>query len=127
MRSSSLPKKFDPQPFHLDANAAQESEYDDIIASGLHTISMSNKLAANALFTDKAIKTGVEIGHVYYQAPVQLGDTIYVVAEVVERRKPESRSDEGLVKIQQRVTEEDRSEVSSIIGLIFVKHREKGL
>lgn len=91
--------KYDPQPFHLDANAAAESAFGGLIASGFQTLALSFRL-----LRDTGVLTGTSLGGsgidgLRWLRPVRPGDTLRVRVEVIEAR-PSSRADRGYVTLR---------------------------
>ena len=76
-------EQWDPQPFHVDEEAAEESIFGGLVASGLHTLSSCNVLATDAIFGDLAVLGGRGIDELRFHEPVRPGDTLRVRAEVV--------------------------------------------
>lgn len=116
-------EKYDPQPMHMDESAAKNMGYDGIIASGLHTICLSNALVADTAYSDIAITAGPGMENAVHTHPVRPGDTISVRAEVTRRRALESRPEEGLVGIEQQVSNQDGKQTTSMVGLLFIQAR----
>ena len=83
---------FDPQPFHIDSQAASRSPYGGLIASGFHTLALTFRL-----FRDTGVITGTSHGEagadeIRWLQPVRPGDTIRVkvtVAGLLPSRKAE--------------------------------------
>lgn len=95
--------KYDPQPFHTDVEAAKDSIFQGLIASGWHTGSVMFRL----LYDTGLIKGG-SMGsngteHMKWPAPVRPGDTIRVEVEVLNKRLS-SRGDRGYVGLRSAVT-----------------------
>ncbi len=84
-------RKFDPQPFHVDEDAAQESMFGGLVASGWHVVSLTNRLMTDALFSRMALRGGHGTDEVRFLEPVRPGDTLTGVVEVTEISDPESR------------------------------------
>ncbi len=90
--------RFDPQPFHMDVEAARDSIYGGLIASGFQTM-----IVAFRLFHAESIMTPSSQGspgmdEVRWLAPVRPGDTIHVIAEVEDSRVSASRPHLGVVR-----------------------------
>src|SRR3569832_1595501 len=68
-------KQFDPQPFHIDRQAAADSIYGGIIASGWHTCSMMMKLMGVNLLHDAASLGSPGLDEIRWSKPVRGGDT----------------------------------------------------
>ncbi len=84
-------RKFDPQPFHVDAEAAEESMFGGLVASGWHIVSITNRLMNDALFNRIALEGGHGTDAVRFLQPVRPGDTLTGTVEVVEISDPDSR------------------------------------
>lgn len=90
--------KYDPQPIHVDIEAARKSIYGGLIASGWHSGSVAFRL-----FYDTGFIAGGSLGSNGVQSlkwlkPVRPGDTIRTEVEVLEKRVS-SRGDRGYVNI----------------------------
>jgi acyl dehydratase len=90
--------QFDPQPFHLDAKAAQDSLFGGLVASGWHTAAVAMRLLVDGglPIAGGIIGTGADLR---WLLPVRAGDEIHVVCEILEITPSRSRPDRGSVKI----------------------------
>ncbi|MFC7175859.1 MaoC/PaaZ C-terminal domain-containing protein [Halosegnis marinus] len=88
---------FDPQPMHLDAEAAREKGYEDVFASGLHTVGVGTRLLVENFLNDSTNLGGLGIEELSWHAPVYPGDELSVRHEVVSTRVSESNPDRGVV------------------------------
>jgi len=89
-------KKWDPQPWHTDEEAAKTFPSGGIIAPAVYTIGIINRLATQQDSMIVAL-TGFGWDEVRFPYPVYPGDTITITGECVERRESESRPDAGIV------------------------------
>lgn len=92
--------RYDPQPFHIDAEAAAASPFGGLIASGFHTMAQGFRMVL-----DEGWLAGGSIGspgfdQLRWTAPVRPGDTIHMQGEVVEVRPSRSKPDRGLVRVR---------------------------
>ena len=83
-------KSFDPQPFHIDENAANKSIFGGLVASSLHTISSCTRVVVEAQ-GDIAILSGVAIDEVKMFNPVRPGDTLIVEAWWTDLRRSQTK------------------------------------
>ena len=94
-------RKFDPQPFHLDDEAARRSHFGGLVASGWHTASIFMKLQSRMINEVGADirKSGPSPGYrnLRWLKPVFAGDTLTYSTEVVRRRELASRPHWGIV------------------------------
>ena len=96
-------KQFDPQPFHVDPEAAKAYIYGGVIASGWHTASVVMRL-----IVDSAIDLSASLGSpgfddLTWKKPVRPGDTIRVRWTCTEKTPSKSRPDIGSAKFLTEV------------------------
>ncbi len=118
--------QFDPQPFHLDADAARSSAFGGLIASGWHTaaITMRLMLDGGPRFANGSVGLGAELS---WRRPVRAEDTLHVVGEVVETQAHETRIDRGRV-IMRVETRNQRGEVVQLqTARVLVPRRPRAL
>jgi acyl dehydratase len=87
----------DPQPFHLDKEAAQKSIFGGLVASGFQTMALSFRLFAS-LGTLKNNLGGPGVDAIRWPRPVFAGDTIHCRVTVTEPRASKSRPDRGILR-----------------------------
>ncbi len=90
-------ERYDPQPFHLDEEAAAESLFGSLAASGWHTASMCMRLLVEG-FLDKASMGARGIDELRWKRPVHPGDTLRIKIEIVDKRVSESHPGIGHVR-----------------------------
>ena len=90
--------RYDPQSFHVDAEAAARSIYGGIIASGWHTAAMTMRVLVDSYLSSVASLGSPGIDELRWTLPVRPGDTLYVRITVVEARRSRSKLDRGLVR-----------------------------
>lgn len=95
-------EQFDPQPFHIDENAAENSIFHGLVASSLHTLSACTRVVVEAL-GDLAVLSGVGMHEVKMFNPVRPGDTLSVKARWAELKRSDSRPDRGFASIKCNV------------------------
>ena len=89
-------QQFDPQSFHLDEEAAKDSFFQGLAASGWHTMSITMKLLVQSLpFAKGVIGAGGEIA---WPRPTRPGDILRVRSTIREIRPSRSRPDRGMVQ-----------------------------
>ncbi len=89
-------QEYDPQPFHLTDAGGEASAFGRLVASGLHTFSVFNKLRV-AAEPGLAITAGLGFEKLRFMAPVEPGDRLQARGAVFEKRPSESRPDRGVV------------------------------
>ena len=88
---------FDPQPFHVDRDAAARSIYGGVIASGWHTCSMMMRMVVDGLMAKASSMGSPGLDGVRWLAPVRAGDTLNVHYQPVQVKASASKPDRGVV------------------------------
>jgi acyl dehydratase len=115
--------KFDPQPFHLDEEAARESIFGGLVASGWHTAAVTMRLLISSNpFAGGLIGSAVEVR---WERPTRPGDDISVFTEVIETSPHKSRADRGVVVIRAE-TRNSEGDVLQILVSRFLVERLPG-
>lgn len=113
-------EQWDPQPFHVDEQAAKDSIFGELVASGLHTMCICHRVAAKGFYLNAAILGGPGMEDVTFHRPVCPGDTLRVTMEISDKRPLQSRTDRGLIHIAFTVTNQDDETVmtSTVMSLV---------
>ena len=117
-------RKFDPQPFHLDDEAAAKTYFGRLAASGWHTTAMTMAMVVeNLLNTQQAGLGSPGIDELRWKKPVFPGDTLRCETEVLEKKQSGSRPEMGSYRSQMQVFNQHDEVVMSFIsiGLISVR------
>ena len=117
-------QKYDPQPFHLDDEAAAKTHFGRLAASGWHTTAMTMAMVVeNILNTKQAGLGSPGIDELRWLKPVFPGDTLRCQTEVLEKRRSNSRPEMGSYRSQMQVFNQHNEPVLSFIsiGLIAVR------
>jgi len=96
-------KRFDPQPFHIDGEAANKSIFNGLVASSLHTLSACTRVVVEAQ-GDVAVLSGVGMDEVKMFNPVRPGDILSVEAWWTNLKKSRNKPDCGFAEIRCKVT-----------------------
>lgn len=110
-------EQFDPQPFHVNEEAAQDSMFGELVASGLYTLCISVRLFVTEFIQGEegvANMGGLGLDELRWHDPVYPGDILHVQIEVIEKQTSESRSDRGYVKFRRRVFADDKKAMSFV-------------
>lgn len=119
-----IAKRFDPQPFHLDQAAAEESIFGGLAASGVLTIGVCQRLAVETFHLDAAVAGGAGINDLRFPRPVFSGDVVSAVLEVADKRELDSYPDKGMVHLHQVLSNQDGEPVLEMTSLPIVRRRE---
>ena len=89
--------KYDPQPFHLSDEAAAQTYFGRLSASGWHTSAMTMRMMVEHFSTEQMASLGSPgIDELRWLKPVHPGDVLRCETEVIEKRRSKSRPDMGL-------------------------------
>ncbi len=116
--------KYDPQSFHLDTNAAAESLYGGLIASGFQTLSLCFRLFIQSGILASCSMGSPGIDELRWLAPVRPGDTLRTEAEVIEVKPSASKPDRGILRLKYVAINQHGDAVLSFIINHFLKRRE---
>ena len=117
-------RKYDPQPFHLSDEAAAQTHFGRISASGWHTCSMTMAMMVENMKTNAQAGLGSPgVDHLRWVKPVYPGDTLRVESEILEKRRSQSRRDMGIFKSRSRTYNQNDEVVLEMVsnGLIRVR------
>lgn len=96
-------RQFDPQPFHLDDEAAAKSLFGKLAASGWHTAALCMRMMVDAYMLDAASLGSPGVDELRWVKPVFAGDTLSARATVLETKPSKSRPELGAVKMKWEV------------------------
>lgn len=116
--------KYDPQPFHLDDEAAAKTHFGRLSASGWHTCAMTMAMLVENMKSQTQAGLGSPgVDQLKWLRPVYPGDTLRCETEVIEKRRSKSRRDMGLFKSRVQVFNQDDTPVLEMTsnGLISVR------
>lgn len=97
-------RDFDPQPFHIDPEAAARSIFGGIIASGWHTCALTMRLMVDSFLSRAASLGSPGVDNIRWLRPVRPGDTLTARIVVLETRASQSKPDRGAVRMRTEVT-----------------------
>jgi acyl dehydratase len=107
-------KRYDPQPFHLDAEAAKRWPYGGLIASGWHTAAMAMRVLVEQFIDGETSLGSPGLGPLRWKLPVRPGDVLHVRARILENRPSRSKPDRGTVIFEVDVLNQNDEIVMTI-------------
>jgi acyl dehydratase len=115
--------RYDPQPFHLEAAAAQASVFGGIVASGWMTAALTMRLMVKSEFDFGSGVVGLGVDSLRWPRPVRPGDRLTAHLEVMAMRTSESKPGFGVVKLKT-TTLNQRAEVVQVqVSNVLVPRR----
>lgn len=118
-------RDFDPQPFHLDDDAAQASLFGGLSASGWHTCAMAMRMMCDDHLLASSSLGSPGIDRLRWLQPVRPGDTLRVRLEVLESRPMNSRPGVGLVRSRWEVLNQRDEVVLTMEGWGMFRRRPR--
>lgn len=114
--------RWDPQPFHVDEDAARASVFGGLTASACHTFCISSVLTSRH---PDPIKTVAALGmdEMRFPNPVRAGDRLSFVSECIDRRESRSRPNLGIVTTRSRLVTQNGTVVMEMKTTFLVEKR----
>src|SRR5215813_4013961 len=115
--------QYDPQPYHLDEEAARKSVFGGLAASGWHTAAMTMRLLVDSEFRPAGGILGVGFDELSWPRAVRPGDELHVRSEVLEVRPSKSRPDRGMIRVRNTTVNQNDEVVQVFTGNLLVPRR----
>jgi acyl dehydratase len=122
-RIKSFAAEFDPQPFHLDEEAARDTIFQGLAASGWHTAALTMRLLVESDFKPAGGIVGAGFDEFRWPRPVRPGDELHVESEVLEVRPSKSRPSQGMIKVRSTTLNQNGEVVQVNVGNLVVPRR----
>lgn len=116
---------FDPQPFHIDREAAAQSMYGGIIASGFHTLSFCFRLVMATGVLNDCNLGGNQLDEVKFLRPVRPTDTLKVECTFEQMRVSASKPTMGIAKIRYCASNQQGEEVLTLLVTHMIKRQAR--
>ncbi|MCU4718486.1 MaoC family dehydratase [Halapricum hydrolyticum] len=114
-------RQYDPQPFHVDPEAAAQSPFGGLVASGWHTTAMTMRVLVDGFLARAATRGALGVDELRWYDPVRPGDTLSARSEVLATESWSDDYGKADVRVETRVEDDV---VCSMIGLILFAKRE---
>lgn len=119
--------QFDPQPFHVDSDAAQASMFGGLIASGWHICSAMMRLLVDNFSHPDTSMGGAGLHDIRWHRPVRPGDRLTASVKIVEKKTLSSRADVGLVFKNYEAYNQCGELAMTMQGREFIRRRPAGV
>lgn len=117
--------KYDPQPFHLDDEAAAQTHFGRLSASGWHTCAMTMSMMVKDMMGKKSAGLGSPgVDQLRWKKPVYPGDTLRCESEVIEKRRSASRPEMGIFKSTLTVFNQHDEPVMTMVSNGLIRTRD---
>lgn len=114
---------FDPQPFHLDEQAARTSVFGRLVASGWHTMALTMRLLVEGELRSLWGLIGLGADELRWPRPVVPGDVLHVGWEVLEVRPSSSKPDRGTARLRVATQNQHDEVVLSLVTTVLLPRR----
>jgi len=115
--------QFDPQPFHLDPEAAKRTLFGELVASGWHTMAITMRLIVGGDVQLGWGFLGAGVENMDWPNPVRPGDTLRAENEVIEIKPSRSKPDRGVVRIRTTTYNQRDQPVLVVTAKVIVPKR----
>jgi acyl dehydratase len=122
-RIKTFAAEFDPQPFHLDEEAAPNSMFAGLAASGWHTAALTMRILVQSEFKPAGGLIGAGFDELRWPRPVRPGNELHVASEILNVRPSSSRPSQGLVKLRITTFNQNDVPVQEFIANLIVPRR----
>jgi acyl dehydratase len=117
-------RKYDPQPFHLSDEAAAQTHFGKLAASGWHTCAMTMAVIARAITREEQAGLGSPgVDDLRWLKPVFPGDTLHVSGKIVEKTPSRSKPALGSFRTATTVTNQDGVPVLTFTSIVLMRRR----
>lgn len=116
-------RQFDPQPFHLDDEAALGTFFKGLAASGWHTAALTMRLLVEGELSIAGGIIGAGSDEFRWPRPVRPGDELRAESEILEVRPSKSRPEQGLVKVRTTTLNQRGETVQIFTASLIVSRR----
>lgn len=114
---------YDPQPFHLDDQAARQTFFGGLAASGWHTAALTMRMLVDGELRIAGGLIGLGFEEMRWPRPVRPGDELHVQSEILEKRESRSRPQQGLLKVRNVTLNQRDEPVQVSVGTLIVPRR----
>jgi acyl dehydratase len=115
--------EFDPQPMHLDEEAARHSILGGLAASGWHTCCLMMRMACDSFVLDSSSMGAPGVDEVKWLKPLRPGTNITLRTTVLEIRTSKSRPEMGFVKALMEVLDDERAQIMTLTTSMIMERR----
>ena len=115
--------EFDPQPMHLDEEAARATMLGGLAASGWHTCCLLMRMAADGFVLNSASMGAPGVDEVKWLKPLRPGSNITLRVNVLESRVSNSRPEMGFVKVRMELLDDERAPLMELSNSLMIERR----
>jgi acyl dehydratase len=113
-------REFDPQPFHIDEEAAKKSHFGGVIASGWHSGSITMRMVVDAVLHDSASMGSPGVDKLRWLKPLRAGTTVRVKVKVLDKKPSETRRDRGRMTVVFELYEDGGDLLMDLVATVIM-------
>ncbi len=115
--------QFDPQRFHIDAEAAAQTMYGGLIASGWHTGSLMMRLTAEGFLGEHCLGAA-GLSELSWPAPVRVGDVLTLRVGILGTRESGSKPNLGFVELSSEMINQNDEVALRTVGTMLIAKKD---
>ena len=115
--------RHDPQPFHIDVEAAKSSIYGGLIASGFQTLALGFRMVLETGIFRAASLGSPGFDELRWLRPVRPGDTLHTELEVLEKKPSTSKPDRGIARIKYWIKNQNGEDVITFTAMQLLRRK----
>jgi acyl dehydratase len=119
--------EFDPQPMHLDEDAARRSMAGGLSGSGWHMCALAMRMQVDGIIANSTSLGGLGVDEVKWLAPLRPGDDLTLAIHVEDARPSNSRPDCGIVKIRADMFNASGTQLMAIVSNGLFRRQASGI
>lgn len=116
-------REYDPQPMHVDPEAAAKGRFGGLIASGWHVAAVVMRDFVDTAPLGSTPALGIQIDALQWLNPVRPGDKLHVRRQVIAIDRSRTKPDRGTVRMTTTVTNQDGAVAMSFVNLLQMPAR----
>lgn len=109
-------EQFDPQTFHVDVEAAKETPFGGLIASGWHTCALYMRLLYDGMIRESSSQGSSGMEELRWLSPVRPGDTLRARYVVLDAQRSSTKPNRGTVTFRSEMVNQDDVIVLRMVG-----------
>ncbi len=119
-------RQYDPQPFHLDPEAAQHSVFGRLVASGWHTAAMTMRMLIDSDLRPAGGSVGAGVDLLQWRRPVVPGDVLHLAIRVAQLRPSSTKPDRGVLTLDVQTLNAEGDVVQTLVINSILPRRAAG-
>ena len=115
--------RYDPQPFHIDVEAAKGSNFGGLIASGFQTMALGFRMVLETGVFRACGMGSPGFDELRWLRPVRPNDTLHTEFEVVEKKPSASKPDRGIIRVKYQIRNQAGEEVCTFTAMQLLRRQ----